>query len=151
MFSERLRQARQAKRHQNGKRWTQRDLASAIGANPNTVNGWENRGVVPPGPTRHAIAHALGVRLSWLEGSGGKTGQKNALIDASSTNEDNAAFRSYAENVRSLEQTVNTMPAGPIGRALRLEFMHQLQSRATELSIVLPSEFWILLADIQSQ
>lgn len=68
IFAERVRLALDRKRHPDGKRWTQKDLADAIGAQPNTINGWVNRGVLPPTPTRKAVAQALGVSLEWLDG-----------------------------------------------------------------------------------
>jgi transcriptional regulator with XRE-family HTH domain len=68
IFAERARAALDRKRHADGKRWTQKDLADAVGAMPNTVNGWLNRGVLPPAPTRKTVAQALGVPSEWLDG-----------------------------------------------------------------------------------
>jgi transcriptional regulator with XRE-family HTH domain len=68
IFGERLRLARERKRHPNGRRWTQADLANALGAKPNTVNGWENGRGLPPKPTRMAAARVLDVPVEWIEG-----------------------------------------------------------------------------------
>src|SRR4051812_24890496 len=68
IFAERARAALDRKRHPDGKRWTQKDLADAVGAMPNTVNGWLNRRVLPPAPTRKQVAQVLGVPDVWLDG-----------------------------------------------------------------------------------
>jgi transcriptional regulator with XRE-family HTH domain len=80
IFADRVRELLDKKRHVDGKRWTQKDLADAVGAMPNTVNGWLNRGVLPPLPTRKVIAQVLGVPIEFLEGETDDPGmvQKNA-------------------------------------------------------------------------
>lgn len=68
IFADRVRLTLDRKRRPDGKRWTQKDLALAIGAMPNTVNSWLNRGVLPPAPTRRLVAQVLGVPVEYLEG-----------------------------------------------------------------------------------
>lgn len=64
VFGQRVRKARR------DKDWTQKDLANAIGLKANdSVGAWETRGVLPPEPTRRAVAAALGVPYEWLTGA----------------------------------------------------------------------------------
>lgn len=63
-FGQRVRKARR------DKNWTQKELANAIGLKAeDSVGAWETRGVLPPEPTRRAVAAALGVTYEWLTGS----------------------------------------------------------------------------------
>lgn len=66
-FGERVRVARQRLRTAEGRRWTQGDLAAAVGVERNTVSRWENSGVLPKDP---AIVTKLGrtlrVDVPWL-------------------------------------------------------------------------------------
>lgn len=64
VFGDRVRKARKAKD------WTQKDLADAIGLKAeDSVGAWETRGVVPPDPTRRAVAAVLGVTYEWITGA----------------------------------------------------------------------------------
>jgi len=66
-FGERVRAARGRLRTAAGRRWTQGDLASAVGVERNTVSRWENGGVRPKEPaTVAALARVLRVSTDWL-------------------------------------------------------------------------------------
>lgn len=68
-FSERVRSTRQRLRTDTGRRWTQGDLAAAVGVERNTVSRWENGGVMPKDPATIArLARTLGVTTDWLIG-----------------------------------------------------------------------------------
>lgn len=65
-FGERVRERRRGLRHADGRRWSQTDLANAVGVTTNTVSEWE-RGRRPKDPavvTR--LAQVLGVEVGWL-------------------------------------------------------------------------------------
>jgi len=67
-FGRRLREARERQRHKSGRRWSQDDLAEALGVAKNTVSEWE-RGRPPRDlAILPRIAEALGVDVSWLLG-----------------------------------------------------------------------------------
>jgi transcriptional regulator with XRE-family HTH domain len=68
IFGERLREARRRKLHPDGRPWKQLELAAAVGAGANTVNGWENGRAIPSVPAQQALAQVLGVSREWLLG-----------------------------------------------------------------------------------
>ncbi|MGI8510160.1 MAG: helix-turn-helix domain-containing protein [Gemmatimonadaceae bacterium] len=66
-FAERLRASRQRLRTSDGRRWTQGDLAAAVGVERNTVSRWENGGILPKDPgVLAALARPLKVTTDWL-------------------------------------------------------------------------------------
>lgn len=66
-FGERLRHSRQRLRTSLGRRWTQGDLAEAVGVERNTVSRWENGGILPKDPAvLAALARTLRVSTDWL-------------------------------------------------------------------------------------
>lgn len=66
-FGERVRAARQRLRNSAGRRWTQGDLAGAVGVERNTVSRWENGSVLPREPAvLAALARTLRVSTDWL-------------------------------------------------------------------------------------
>lgn len=66
-FGERLRASRQRLRTPHGRRWTQGDLAAAVGVERNTVSRWENGGILPKDPAvLAALARKLEVTTDWL-------------------------------------------------------------------------------------
>lgn len=75
-FGDRVREARQRLRTEDGRRWTQGDLATAVGVERNTVSRWENGGVRPKDPDLLArLARTLRVSTDWLIGApGGQSG-----------------------------------------------------------------------------
>lgn len=69
-FGDRVREARQRLRTPDGRRWTQGDLAEAVGVERNTVSRWENGGVRPKDPDLLArLARTLRVSTDWLIGA----------------------------------------------------------------------------------
>lgn len=68
LFGARVREGREAKRKDDGKHWTQRDLADAVGVDENTVGNWESGRTEPSIPTKRAVAAALGVLFEWVNG-----------------------------------------------------------------------------------
>ncbi len=66
-FGERVRLSRQRLRTSSGGRWTQGDLAAAVGVERNTVSRWENGGILPKDPAvLAALARTLRVTTDWL-------------------------------------------------------------------------------------
>lgn len=69
-FGDRVREARQRLRTGDGRRWTQGDLAEAVGVERNTVSRWENGGVRPKDPDLLGrLARTLRVSTDWLIGA----------------------------------------------------------------------------------
>lgn len=69
-FAENVRVRLDTKRRPDGRRWSQSDLAAAVGVERNTVNALLNRGAVPRDPAVLAkVAETLGVSLEWLIGT----------------------------------------------------------------------------------
>src|SRR5665213_3028355 len=67
-FGDRLRSSRQRLRP-GGRKFTQGDLAKAVGVERNTVSRWENGGMLPKDPAVIAsLADVLGVTADWLIG-----------------------------------------------------------------------------------
>lgn len=70
-FGDRVRRARQELRHEDGRRWTQGELAAAVGVERNTVSRWENGGVQPRDTEQLArLARVLRVSVEWLVSGG---------------------------------------------------------------------------------
>lgn len=68
-FGSRIRQSRQRLRMPDGSRWTQEDLALAVGVERNTVSRWENGGMLPKDPAIIAtLSRVLKVSSDWLLG-----------------------------------------------------------------------------------
>jgi len=68
-FGHRVRASRQRLRMPDGRRWTQGDLAKAVGVERNTVSRWENGGMLPKDPAIIAVlARVLRVSTDWLLG-----------------------------------------------------------------------------------
>jgi transcriptional regulator with XRE-family HTH domain len=68
-FGQRVRSSRQRLRMPDGRRWTQGDLAKAVGVERNTVSRWENGGMLPKDPAIIAVlARVLRVSTDWLLG-----------------------------------------------------------------------------------
>lgn len=66
-FGQRVREGRRRLRTTAGRRWTQSELARAVGVERNTVSRWENGGVRPKDPaTLAALARVLRVSTDWL-------------------------------------------------------------------------------------
>jgi len=76
------------KGHKTGSRYTQTELAKAIGVERNTVNGWMRRGSLPRDPAiLSRLARELDVNIPWLtEGTGpgfpGSVRRDEAAVDA---------------------------------------------------------------------
>ena len=67
-FGDRLRSSRRQVRP-GGRKFTQADLAKAVGVERNTVSRWENGGMLPKDPAViAALADVLGVTADWLIG-----------------------------------------------------------------------------------
>ncbi len=67
-FGDRLRSSRQRLRP-GGRKFTQSDLAKAVGVERNTVSRWENGGMLPKDPAViGSLADVLGVTADWLIG-----------------------------------------------------------------------------------
>lgn len=67
-FGDRLQSSRRKVR-QDGRKFTQADLARAVGVERNTVSRWENGGMLPKDPAVIAsLAKVLGVTADWLIG-----------------------------------------------------------------------------------
>lgn len=78
-FGDRVREARQRLRTETGRRWTQGDLAAAVGVERNTVSRWENGGVRPKDPDLLArVARTLRVSTDWLIGTAAPPGPADA-------------------------------------------------------------------------
>lgn len=68
-FGDRVRFSRARLRRPDGHRYTQNDLAVAVGVERNTVSRWENRGMLPKDPHMIAtLARVLRVSVDWLVG-----------------------------------------------------------------------------------
>lgn len=83
-FGNRVRSSRQRLRMPDGRRWTQGDLAKAVGVERNTVSRWENGGMLPKDPAIIAVlARVLRVSTDWLLGGLGiphtQTGSETVL------------------------------------------------------------------------
>lgn len=76
-FGERVREGRDRKSATERRPYTQADLARDVAKSRNTVDGWENRSVVPAPHTRVRVAEALGVSVDWIEGKADDPGRHN--------------------------------------------------------------------------
>lgn len=67
-FGDRVKEARSRQRGPLGKSWSQADLALAMGSARNTIDGWENRNVMPRPAVIEQLARVLNVSTGWLRG-----------------------------------------------------------------------------------
>ena len=80
-FGDRLRSSRQRLRR-DGRKFTQGDLAKAVGVERNTVSRWENGGMLPKDPTVIAsLADVLGVTADWLIGGDRPARGSHSVLD----------------------------------------------------------------------
>ncbi len=82
-FGDRLRASRQRLRLA-GRKFTQADLAKAVGVERNTVSRWENGGMLPKDPAVIAsLAGVLGITADWLIAGDRPVAGSNRLHEAS--------------------------------------------------------------------
>lgn len=109
-FADRLRASRQRLRTSDGRRWTQGDLAAAVGVERNTVSRWENGGILPKDPAvLAALARNLKVTTDWL-----LDGFTPALRDGA---EPGSALKEGASSGRGYRPDSLALAAFPAGAA----------------------------------